>query len=59
MGLTPITLFLTVLYVARNDRIIVAFETRAADNARRAANGQPPKTRRRRRRTLDDLIDTG
>jgi hypothetical protein len=57
-GLTAITLFLTTLYVARNCRIIDAFEARQADNAHRTANGQPPKTRRRRRRTLDDLIDT-
>jgi hypothetical protein len=58
-GLTAITLFLTALYIARNDRIVAAFEAPVADNARRAANGQPPRTRRRRRRTLDDLIDSG
>ncbi len=58
MGLTAITLFLTTLYMVRNDHIVVAFEARVADDERRAANGQPPKTRRRRRRTLDDLIDT-
>ncbi|MGH9120207.1 MAG: hypothetical protein ACRD0A_20765 [Acidimicrobiales bacterium] len=58
MGLTAITLFLTCAMVVRNQRIVDAFETRVADDARRAANGQPPKTRRRRRRTLVDLIDT-
>jgi hypothetical protein len=58
MGLTAITLFLTCAVIARNQRIVDAFETRQADNDRRAANGRPPATRRRRRRTLDDLIDT-
>ena len=58
-GLTAITLFLTALYIARNDRIVAAFEARIADDARRAAKGQPPRTRRRRRHAIDDLIDTG
>jgi len=58
MGLTAITLFLTCAMIVRNTRIIDAFEARQADNTRRAANGQPPKTRRRRRRTIDDLLDT-
>jgi hypothetical protein len=57
-GLTAITLFLTCAIVIRNERIIVAFETRQADNARRAILGHPPKTRKRRRRSIDDLIDT-
>jgi hypothetical protein len=55
-GLVPITLFLTAAFVARNQRVLNAFEARRADDARRAAAGQPPTTRRRRRRTLNDLI---
>ena len=58
MGLTAITLFLTCAIVIRNQRIVDAFETRQAHDARRATLGQPPKTRRRRRRSIDDLIDT-
>jgi hypothetical protein len=58
-GLTAITLFLTCTLIVRNNRVIDAFETRAADDQRRTAAGQPPRTRRRRRRTLDQLIDTG
>lgn len=59
MGLSAITLFLTALYVVRNERIVVAFEARAADDARRAAQGKSPRTRRRRRHTIAELIDTG
>jgi hypothetical protein len=58
MGLTAITLFLTCAIVVRNGRIVDAFETRQADDARRQAQGRPPATRRRRRRTIDELIDT-
>ena len=58
MGLTAITLFLTCAIVARNQRIVDAFETRLDDNARRAATGRPPATRRRRRRTINELIDS-
>lgn len=57
-GLTAITLMLTCALVARNARVVDAFETRASDNQRRAALGQPPKTRRKRRRSLADLVDT-
>jgi len=52
MGLTPLHLWLACLHAVRNQRILDAFETRQADNARRAATGLPPKTRRRRRQTL-------
>jgi hypothetical protein len=55
MGLTPITLWLTCLLAVRNQRILTAWDTRQADNARRAAAGLPPKTRRRRRKTLTSL----
>jgi hypothetical protein len=55
MGLTPITLWLTCLLAVRNQRILTAWDTRQADNARRAAAGLPPKTRRRRRKTLASL----
>lgn len=57
-GLVPITLFLTCALAVRNQRVLTAFETRQADNARRHAAGQPPTTRRRRRRTLADLTAT-
>lgn len=59
MGLTAITLFFTCAMVVRNERIIDAFESRQADDARRAAAGQAPRTRRRRRRSLAELIDSG
>jgi hypothetical protein len=52
MGLTPLMLFTTVLLIARNQRILAAWNTRQEENTRRAAKGLPPKTRRRRRKTL-------
>lgn len=52
MGLAPLMLFLTVLLVVRNQRILAAWNTRQEENTRRAAKGLPPKTRRRRRKTL-------
>ena len=55
MGLTPITLWLTCLLAVRNQRILTAWDTRQAGDARRAAAGLPPKTRRRRRKTLASL----
>jgi len=55
MGLTPVTLWLACLLAVRNQRILTAWDTRQADNARRAAAGLPPKTRRRRRKTLASL----
>jgi hypothetical protein len=58
MGLVPITLMLTCAIVVRNHRIIDAFETRQADNERRAATGRAPTTRRRRRRGLAELVDS-
>ncbi|HLQ53973.1 MAG TPA: hypothetical protein VK162_06835 [Streptosporangiaceae bacterium] len=54
-GLTPLMLFTTTLLIARNQRILTAWNARQADNARRAAAGLPPKTRRRRRKTLTTL----
>ncbi len=51
-GLAPLTLFTTALLVARNQRILTAWDARQQENARRAAAGLPPKTRRRRRKTL-------
>ena len=54
-GLTPIMLWLTCLLAVRNQRILTAWDTRQADDARRAAAGLPPKTRRRRRKTLASL----
>jgi hypothetical protein len=52
MGLTPLMLFTTTLLIARNQRILQAWDARQQENQRRAANGLPPKTRRRRRKTL-------
>jgi hypothetical protein len=58
MGLSAITICLTCTLVTRNNRIIDAYETRQADNARRADLGQPPATRHRRRKTLAQLTNT-
>jgi hypothetical protein len=55
MGLAPLMLFATTLLVARNQRILSAWDARQEENARRAAAGLPPKTRRRRRKTLAAL----
>jgi hypothetical protein len=55
MGLAPLMLFTTTLLIARNQRILQAWNTRQEDNARRAAAGLPPKTRKRRRKTLASL----
>ena len=55
MGLTPLMLFTTTLLIARNQRILAAWTTRQAENARRAAAGLPPRTRKRRRKTLTAL----
>ena len=54
-GLAPLMLFTTTLLIVRNQRILSAWDTRQAENARRAAAGLPPKTRRRRRKTLTVL----
>src|ERR1017187_4781626 len=50
--------FATALLVARSQRILVAWNARQQENARRAAAGLPPKTRRRRRKTLTALTAT-
>ena len=55
MGLVPLMLFTTTLLIARNQRILTAWNTRQQENARRAAKGLPPKTRKRRRRALAGL----
>ena len=55
MGLTPLMLFTATLLIVRNQRIITAWNARQDQNARRAAQGLPPKTRRRRRTTLASL----
>jgi hypothetical protein len=52
MGLAPLLLFTTTLLIARNQRILAAWNARQQETARRAAQGLPPKTRRRRRKTL-------
>ena len=58
MGTTAVTLFVVCLFVVRNDRVVRSFETRQAENERRAAAGLPPRTRRRRRRPLADLVSS-
>ena len=58
MGLTPIMLWLACLLAVRNQRILIAWNARQADDARRATVGLPPKTRRRRRKTLTSLAAT-
>jgi hypothetical protein len=55
MGLAPLTLFTTTLLIARNQRILHAWNTRQEETQRRAAAGLPPKTRKRRRKTLAAL----
>jgi hypothetical protein len=55
MGLTPLTLCITTLLIARNQRILAAWNTRQEENQRRAAAGLPPRTRKRRRKTLASL----
>jgi hypothetical protein len=59
MGLAPLMLFTTTLLIARNHRILAAWNTRQQETQRRAAQGLPPKTRRRRRKTLTALTATG
>jgi hypothetical protein len=54
-GLTAITLFTATLLIARNQRILDAWDARQARDAQRAARGLPPGTRRRRRTTLASL----
>jgi hypothetical protein len=54
-GLPPLHLWLACLLTVRNQRILDAWDTRQAENTRRAAAGLPPKTRRRRRTTLASL----
>ena len=55
MGLAPAALWLACLHTVRNQRILHAWDTRQAENKRRAAAGLPPKTRKRRRKTLASL----
>ena len=55
MGLAPLMLFTTTLLIARNQRVLAAWDARQEENARRAARGLPPKTRKRRRKTLATL----
>jgi hypothetical protein len=55
-GLAPIVLFTATAFIARNLRVADAFAARQAENARRAAQGLPPKQRKRRRQTTQDLI---
>ncbi len=55
MGLAPLMLFTVALLVARNQRILTAWDARQEEDARRAARGLPPRARRRRRKTLTTL----
>ena len=54
-GITPLTLWLTCMMVVRNQRILAAWQARHDDDARRAAEGLPPRTRKPRR----DLASAG
>jgi hypothetical protein len=56
MGLTAVSLCLATTFVVRNQRVLDAFNTRAAEDARQRAAGPPIRTRRRRRIPLDALI---
>ncbi len=58
MGLVPIGLFLVCAFVARNDRILVTFFARQAENKARLTAGLPPRQRRRRRRGIDEILLT-
>jgi hypothetical protein len=58
MGPAPLMLFTTTLLIARNQRILAAWNTRQQETQRRAASGLPPKTRRRRRKTPTALAAT-
>ena len=51
MGLPPLALWLAALHAVRNQRILTTWNTRQAENQRRAAAGLPPRTRKRRRKT--------
>jgi hypothetical protein len=42
-GTAPLMLFTTTLLIARNQRILAAWNTRQEENTRRAAAGLPPK----------------
>jgi hypothetical protein len=55
MGLAPLMLFTATLLIARNQRILAAWNARQQETQRRAAAGLPPKTRKRRRKTLAGL----
>jgi hypothetical protein len=59
MGLTPLMLFTTTLLIARNQRILAAWNARQEETQRRAAAGLPPRTRRRRRKTPASLTGAG
>jgi hypothetical protein len=54
-GLAPLMLLITTMLVARNQRILHAWNARQEQTQRRAAAGLPPKTRNRRRKTLAGL----
>ena len=54
MGLTALSSFVAAMFTVRNERVLDAFTARQRENARRAAEGIPPK-RRKRRRALTDL----
>jgi hypothetical protein len=55
-GLAPMLVFVTCCVAVRNLRVLVAFEARQREDARRLAAGLPPKSRRRRRKTIGDLV---
>ncbi len=58
-GVTAVSLFTLTCFVARNKRILDAFEAKRIEDERRRLTGLPAKTRRRRRRTINDLVTAG
>ena len=53
----PRSLFATTAFVTRTERVLDAFAARQAADARRQAQGLPPRTRRRM--GLGDLVGAG
>ena len=55
MGTAPLMLFTAALLAVRNQRVLAAWDRLQDENARRAAQGLPPRARRRRRKTRTAL----
>jgi hypothetical protein len=57
-GLTPVMLWTACLLAVRNQRILTTWTRRQHDDARRAAQGRPPKQRSKRRATTLTPVTT-